>query len=207
MRIEIRELPPYRFNNVVFLRESARLDDKKNVKADMYKKIVAFHPVKQLGDHSYITEALVGGGGQKMVIVTGLMYFNKISIVFSEDHFYELQQSWEFLTLCKFTSVDVIFHEVTLQLGQILQSSLQHMVPTLHTLRPILLLARKPATTTHNSSDTNPRSPQQHCVAAARHRRPTTIKRRGAEPCVASFLKSNHACSSDLAIWHWREIP
>ena len=72
MRIQIRESTPYRFNNVEFLRESATLDDKKNVKADMTKKIVAFHPVKQLGDHSYITEALVGGGGQKMVIVTRL---------------------------------------------------------------------------------------------------------------------------------------
>ena len=77
MRIEIRELTPYRFNNVEFLRESAILDDKKNVKADMYEAIVAFFPVKQLGDHSYITEALVGGRGgwegcQKMVIITGL---------------------------------------------------------------------------------------------------------------------------------------
>ena len=72
MRIQIRESTPYRFNNVEFLRESATLDDKKNVKADMTEKIVAFHPVKQLGDHSYITEALVGGGGQKMVIVTRL---------------------------------------------------------------------------------------------------------------------------------------
>ena len=64
MRIEIRELTPYRFNNVEFLRESARLDEKKNDVADMTKKIVPFFPVKQLGDHSFTTEALLGSLGK-----------------------------------------------------------------------------------------------------------------------------------------------
>ena len=64
MRIEIRELTPYRFNNVEFLRESARLDEKKNDVAGMTKKIVPFFPVKQLGDHSFTTEALLGSLGK-----------------------------------------------------------------------------------------------------------------------------------------------
>ena len=68
MRIKIREeSSTYSFNNVDFLRESDRLDKKKNDVADMTKVIVPFFPVRQLGDHSYITEALVGG--RVMVIV------------------------------------------------------------------------------------------------------------------------------------------
>ena len=53
MRIKIRESPPDRFNNIEFLRESARLDGKKNEVAGMTRDIVEFFPVKQLGDHSY----------------------------------------------------------------------------------------------------------------------------------------------------------
>ena len=63
MRIEIRELTPYRFNNVEFLRESTRLDELKDDVAGMTKDIVPFFPVKQLGDHSYTTEVLLGSVG------------------------------------------------------------------------------------------------------------------------------------------------